>query len=118
MRGERAGRRADSTRAAVGDTVTLLRRYAVQETVGPLKHIGRTLALGAAGALLLGVGGVVVLLAVLRVLQTETGGAFAGDWSFAPFLLSAVVALAVAAGASFVGLRSARRGARSEGGHA
>lgn len=100
---------AGGTRAAVGETVALLRRYVVQETVGPLKGIARTLAYGFAGSLLLGVGAVVLLLALLRALQTETASAFAGSWSFAPFLISAVVALVAAAGAAVLGVRGTRR---------
>ncbi|MHB1783687.1 MAG: hypothetical protein ACYCTE_13590 [Acidimicrobiales bacterium] len=89
--------------------MTVLRRYVVQETFGPLKGILRTLAYGLAGSLLLGIGSVVLLLALLRALQTETASAFAGSWSFAPFLISALAALAAAAGAAVLGLRGARR---------
>jgi hypothetical protein len=104
MRGGKGGA-ADDTKAAVTDTFSLLRRYVLQETVGPLKGLGRTVAYGVAGALLTGIGSIILLLAVLRVLQTETGSAFAGNWSFAPFLLSALVALLLAAGAGFFGLK-------------
>jgi tetrahydromethanopterin S-methyltransferase subunit D len=100
---------AGGTRAAVGETITLLRRYVVQETIGPLKGIARTFAYGLAGSLLLGIGGVVLLLALLRALQTETASAFAGSWSFAPFLISAVVALAAAGAAAVLGVRGSRR---------
>jgi hypothetical protein len=116
MRGDGHGSARGATRAAAGDTVSLLRRYVVQETVGPLKHVGRTLAYGIAGALLLGVGAVVLLLAVLRVLEGETGTTFAGSWSFAPYLLVGVVALGAAGLATVVGLKGAKRGARSAGG--
>ena len=36
---------AESTRTSFFDTVALLRRYVVQETIGPLKHLGRVLDL-------------------------------------------------------------------------
>ncbi len=96
------------------ETVGMLRRYVVQETVGPLKHIGRSAAYGTAGALLTGVGAVLLMLAVLRVLQTETASVFAGNWSFAPYLLTAVVALGAIGVAAALGLRGGR--SRRQGG--
>lgn len=84
--------------ASVGDVVDLVRDYAKQETLGPLKGAGRWLALGAAGSLFLGLGLVLVLLGVLRVLQTETG-AFDGAFSWVPYvivLILCVVASVVA----------------------
>ena len=80
----------------------LVRAYAKQETIEPIKGIGRFVAFGVAGSLLLGVGSVLVALAILRALQTETGSAFDGNWSFAPYLLTllacaAVIVAAVAA---------------------
>ncbi|HVC25466.1 MAG TPA: hypothetical protein VND23_06905 [Acidimicrobiales bacterium] len=113
MRGLRERRGTEPARAAIGETVTMLRRYVVQETLGPLRHVARTVAFGVAGSLLLGTGGVVLLLAVLRVLETETGGTFAGSWSFAPYLLSALVAAVFAGVAAWLGLRGARSGGRS-----
>ncbi|MCU1495325.1 MAG: putative Holin-X, holin superfamily [Acidimicrobiaceae bacterium] len=115
MRGERGAQRAEPARVAASETLSMLRRYVVQETVGPFKHILRSVLLGVSGALLLGVGTIVLLLAVLRVLQTETGTTFAGTWSFAPFLLTATAALVVAGGATFAGLKGARRGGRDQG---
>jgi hypothetical protein len=59
--------------------------YVKQETVVPLKQLGRYIGFGIVGSLLLGLG--VVLLAVggLRALQTETGSTFTGDWSWVPY---------------------------------
>jgi hypothetical protein len=115
MPGERGGSGTGEARAAAGETFTLIKRYVIQETFGPFKHILRSVGLGLAGALLLGLGSTILLLGVLRVLQTETGSAFAGNWSFAPFLLSALAALAAAAGVAFLGLKGARRSGRREG---
>ena len=44
--------------------------YAKQETVEPLKHLGRYLGLGIAGALLVFLGVFFIGLATLRLLQT------------------------------------------------
>ena len=93
---ESTRRRRES--ASVGDVVDLVRDYAKQETLGPLKGAGRWLALGAAGSLFLGLGLVLVLLGVLRVLQTETD-AFDGAFSWVPYvivLILCVVASVVA----------------------
>jgi hypothetical protein len=82
--------------ASIGEVVDLVRDYAKQETLGPLKGAGRWLALGAAGAVLIGLGSVFVLVGVLRLLQTETS-AFDGGWSWVPYLIVLVAAAVVAA---------------------
>ena len=61
--------------------------YAKQETVEPFKAIGRFIAFGLAGSLLLGLGLVLLALSGLRALQTETGETFDGNWSWAPYLI-------------------------------
>lgn len=65
--------------------------YAKQETIDPLKGLGRFLGYGVGGAIALGVGLVLLLLAGLRALQTETGSTFTGSWSWAPYLITLVV---------------------------
>jgi hypothetical protein len=77
----------------------LARDYAKQETIDPLKGLGRFLALGLAGAIALGIGVSMLVLGGLRLLQTETGSTFTGNWSWAPYLLTTVagcVAIALA----------------------
>jgi hypothetical protein len=100
--------------AAVGDVVELVRRYALQETVGSLRVIGKRLAFGAVGGILVGTGLVLLLLAVLRLLQTETGSFFAGNMSFGPYLCTAVLGVAMLGLAALVMLRTINRdGGRS-----
>ena len=65
----------------------LVRAYAKQETVEPLKGIGRWLGYGVAGSLFLGAGLVLLGVGGLRALQTETGDVFDGNWSWAPYLI-------------------------------
>jgi len=86
--GRRGGR-------GVGDVVDLVKEYARQETLGPLKGAGRWLALGAVGSVLLGLGLVFVLLGVLRLLQTEVS-ALDGAWSWVPYLIVATVGILAA----------------------
>lgn len=85
-----------STTEVAGDLWQLVRDYAKQETIDPLKSIGRFLAFGLAGALLLAVGLVFGVLAILRVLQTQTGDHLDGNLSFVPYLVALVFSLVVA----------------------
>ncbi len=82
-----------SAGSELSELVDLLKRYVLQETVGPLKTMGRSAGIGAAAAFLLGLGGVFLLIGVLRVLETETGTIFTGDWSWAPYFLTVVAGL-------------------------
>ena len=59
--------------------------YVKQETIVPLRQLGRYIGFGIAGALMLGVGVLLLGVGGLRALQTETGSTFAGDWSWAPY---------------------------------
>lgn len=71
--------------------------YAKQETVEPLKNLGRFVAFGIMGSVLLAAGLVLLVLAVLRALQTEASDTFDGDWTFAPYLLTLIICVVVAA---------------------
>lgn len=67
--------------------------YAKQETIDPLKGLGRFLGYGIGGAILLGIGVVILLLSGLRALQTETGTALTGNLSWVPYLVVVAVGL-------------------------
>ncbi len=70
--------------------------YAKQETVDPLRNVGRFVGFGVGGSFLLGIGLCLLALAGLRALQTETGDTFEGNWSWAPYLITTVVLLLIA----------------------
>ncbi|MDA8117371.1 MAG: phage holin family protein [Actinomycetota bacterium] len=70
--------------------------YVKQETLGPAKALGRYLAFGVAGAITILLGVSLLLLALLRLLQTETGTAMTGNLSWIPYLLVAVAGALVA----------------------
>lgn len=72
--------------------------YARQETIDPLKGLGRFLLFGMGGALLYGLGSSLLLLSLLRLLQTQTDDTFQGSLTWAPYLITA------AAGAMLIGL--------------
>ncbi|MEM9465324.1 MAG: phage holin family protein [Actinomycetota bacterium] len=82
----------------VGDLVDLIKAYARQETVDPLKGAGRWVGLGLAGSILLMVGGIALTLALLRFLQEEGGSWTTGNLSWLPYLIT-FVALVVTIGA-------------------
>lgn len=75
----------------------LIVAYFKQETVVPLKQLGRYAAYGVGGSLLLGLGALFVAVGGLRLLQTETDTTFTGNWSWAPYVI-VVAALVLAAG--------------------
>jgi hypothetical protein len=78
----------------VSDLLDTVTAYAKQETLGPLKGGLKAGVLGLAGAITLGIGLIIILVAVLRLLQTETT-AFEGKWMSAlPYLIVFVAALA------------------------
>jgi hypothetical protein len=73
-------------RHAGDDAFQLTVDYLKQETVQPLKGLGRFLYMGIAGSFFLAGGILLVLIGILRLLQTETGTALTGDWSWVPYL--------------------------------
>ena len=70
--------------ASVGDVVNFVKTYAQQETVGPLKGAGRWIAMGAMGATLLGLGLSLMMLGLLRLIQSEWDPS--RGWSWVPYL--------------------------------
>lgn len=90
-----------STPETVSELKDLLVDYAKQETIVPLKGLGRYVGLGVPGAILVSIGLVFLALSGLRAMQTKTT-VFDGRWSWAPYLivlvgLAVVIAIAVAA---------------------
>jgi hypothetical protein len=76
------------------DALNLLVAYVKQETLDPLKSLGRFLLFGVSGSIAIAIGTGLLLLAGLRALQTETG-TFHGNLSWVPYLIVAAAALAV-----------------------
>ena len=88
--------------AHLGELKDLVVAYAKQETVEPLKTLGRYLGYGLAGAICLGLGLSLLLLALLRGLQRievfndpfEVGG---GSFTWVPYGITALVGAIVVA---------------------
>jgi fructose-specific phosphotransferase system IIC component len=76
------------------DATTLVKDYLVQETVGPLKTLKWYLVYGTIGSVFVGIGVLMLLIALLRLLQGQS--ALQGHLSWLPYLIVVVVAAAVA----------------------
>jgi hypothetical protein len=74
----------------VSDLWELTVTYAKQQTIDPLRGLGRFLGFGVAGAVCLAIGVILLLLAGLRALQTQTGDTFGGNFSWAPYAITLV----------------------------
>lgn len=81
-------------REVISDLWILVRDYAKQETVDPIKMLGGFLAWGLAGSLALCLGLGFGALAIIRALQTGTGDHLTGSLTWVPY----------AAGLLFTGL--------------
>lgn len=97
-KGDRGG--TGRLRRQGSDTVQLVIDYVKQETLEPLKGLGRFVVFGLAGSIALCAGLVLLLLAGLRALQTETGTTFAGNLSWLPYVIVGAGALALAGAAA------------------
>ena len=76
---------------SVAEVVELVKTYAKQETLGPLRGAGRWIAMGLAGALLLALGLILLILGVLRLIQTEWDRAATGSTSWLAYLFALVL---------------------------
>jgi hypothetical protein len=106
----------EKQRAGIGDirstgseAASLVVDYVKQETLDPLKGLGRFILFGVVGSVALAIGLVILAIAFLRLLQGETDGTFDGNWSWAPYLICTVVVLAVAAAAVFAVVKGGNR---------
>ncbi len=96
-----------------GETLQLIIDYVKQETLDPLKGLGRFMLFGVAGSVALAIGLVVLSVAFLRVLQGETGSTFTGNWSWAPYLIC-VVAVVIVAAVAVMAISKGQRKSESE----
>ncbi len=94
--------RSKSDSGQISDVVELVKEYARQETLGPIKGAGRWLGAGAAGAVLLGGGCALLVLSLLRMIQNEFGKSFRGDWTYLlPYLFALIASVLVMAFAAW-----------------
>jgi len=108
-----AGRQARDAAAGGGfvsdvqDLWRLVVAYFKQETIEPIKGLGRYVGYGLAGSLAVGLGGLLVVLGILRLLQTVD--AFDGNWSFVPYGITLVAAAGATGAAVKAGSRDRKK---------
>ena len=78
------GKGLGGLRDSGSEAVQLVVDYVKQETLTPLRGLGRYILFGVVGSVALAVGLVVLAVAFLRLLQGETGSTFTGDLSWVP----------------------------------
>ena len=88
----------------VNELWVLCRDYAKQETIDPLKSLLQFVKWGFGGALLLAFGLLFGAVAVLRILQNETGDHLTGSLTWVPYL-GALAFTLVAIGLSVAAIR-------------
>ncbi len=91
------------------DLTNLIIKYAKQQTLDPLKGLGRFVIFGVVGSFSLGIGIVLLSIGLLRLLQSTTGTLFSGSLSWAPYLIVMIVALVIAAIALKAALSSRKK---------
>lgn len=79
----------------LGVTLQLVKDYARQETLGPLRGWGRYIAFGSIGGFVLGLGLVLCAVGLLRLLQTETTAFSGPNTSILAYLITAAACLIV-----------------------
>ena len=77
--------------SSIGDVIDTIKAYAQQQTIGPLKNVGRWLAYGAAASFTLAIGLIVLLLGVLRLIQAEWDRAATGSLSWLAYVITLIV---------------------------
>ena len=91
------GDRTDNSMTAqISELWELIVAYAKQETVEPIKGLARFVGFGVAGSICLAIGLTLLLLATLRALQTQTGTSMQGHLSWIPYIVTVIVAVAIA----------------------
>jgi hypothetical protein len=97
---------ADNPQQTIRELKELVIAYAKQETLDPIKGLGRYLAFGVAGAALIGIGVMFLAIGALRALQGDSSGPhFTGNWSWAPYAIVVVGSFAIAALTWFLGTK-------------
>jgi Putative Actinobacterial Holin-X, holin superfamily III len=105
---------ADNPQETIRELKALVIAYAKQETLDPLKGLGRYVAYGIGGALLIGIGILFLEVGALRALQGDHRGPhFTGNWAWAPYAIVVVGSLAVAAASWLVGTKRNTKGKKS-----
>ena len=101
--------------ALVSELWDLVLRYLRQETLEPIKGLGRFVLFGVLGSMVIFAGLTLLLVGLLRGLQEETGSTFTGNLTWVPYGICALTGLAVVLLAAAAVTRGRGR-ARAKGG--
>jgi len=88
--------------------------YLKQETIEPIKGLGRFVAFGIAGSIVLTLGLVLLVLGGLRAVQVETSPHLTGSLTWVPYLV-VLVAAGLFAGLAARAITSKKRKAQKKG---
>lgn len=75
----------------INDLWLLIRDYAKQETLDPLRTLGQLFKWGIGGAICISLGVVLGVLGILRFLQTETGQHLTGSYTWVQYAVGVLV---------------------------
>lgn len=75
---------------SVSEVIDTVKTYAKQETVEPIKRAGKYVGFGAAGGLLTGLGVAILLLGLLRFVQSEWSRSAEGRLSWLAYVITLV----------------------------
>jgi hypothetical protein len=91
-------KRTSDPKESFDEALALVKAYARQETIEPLKNLKRFLGFGLAGGLLLALGLFFLALSGLRYMQTHRffGQHLTGNWSWLPYMIVFVFGLVIA----------------------
>jgi hypothetical protein len=96
---------ADNPQDTIRELRELVLAYAKQETVEPLKGLGRYAGFGIGAALLSGFGAIFISIGLLRLIQDETGVHLTGNWSWVPYLGVMILSAGIAVMSYLIGTR-------------
>lgn len=97
--------------ALISELWQMIVAYLKQETLDPLKGLGKFVGVGLAGAVVLVIGLIFLTMGLLRFLQIETGTHLTGNWSWAPYVVTILfVGLVAAIAVSRISAASRKKG--------
>ena len=91
-------KRNPDPKEAFTEAIDLVKAYARQETIEPLKNLKRFVGYGLAGGVLIALGLFFLALSGLRYMQTHRffGQHLTGNWSWLPYMIVFVFGLVIA----------------------